>query len=427
MQETVDGLELQGLPGEQQRLRLALLSDQNGMLTATRLRLARIAQARGVDSNAIDDVVQETLLEAWSHLGRLTSPAGFHVWIDEICRNICRRYARNRQANLSRHVPFSGSYQDDQSTPGEDNAFPLTNILDPSTPDPLEALSRQELELLLDRALGLLPEEARQVIEMCYLLELSHQEVAGRLGISAGTLYTRLHRARRHLRQLLNGPLRHEAAAIDLALEQEDNGGWFETRLWCSCCGRYRLQGSFFETEPGGSVNLHARCPGCAQRYGLDIVHSMGLVSLGRLHSFRPAWKRTLQGLTELVLLALQEGKRPCPWCGDLSSIEVADAEAEEEDTPHLGPYRFWVRWSCAHCGGLVCAPGDLPMVDQVVCWSHPRAREFMAQHPHWLSTPGMPLEYAGQPALSFQITDTGSAENLTILAHRHTLRVLST
>src|SRR5262252_3384684 len=117
MQETLDELSLDtsgtyGLPGEQQRLRLALLTDQSGILTATRLRLARIAQARGVEPNAIDDVVQETLLEAWSHLGRLSSPAGFHAWIDEICRNVCRRYARSRQADLLRYVPCSKSYQD---------------------------------------------------------------------------------------------------------------------------------------------------------------------------------------------------------------------------------------------------------------------------------------------------------------------------
>src|SRR6266851_4007827 len=377
MQEIVVELEQQGLPGELQRLKLALLTDQNGMLTAARLRLARIAQARGVDTNAIDDVVQETLLEAWSHLGRLSSPAGFHAWIDEICRNVCRRYARSRQANLLRYVPFSGSYQDNESTPAEDDASPFANIPDPSAPDPLETLSRQELELLLDRALGLLPEEARQVLEMCHLLDMPHSEVAERLGIPVGALYTRLHRARRHLRQVLSGPLRREAAAFDLALEQEDNGGWFDTRTWCSCCGRYRLQGSFFETE--------------------------------------------------LVLLALHKGHRPCPWCGNLSVIQVADAETEEDDTPRLGPYRYWVRWSCAHCGGLVCSPGDIPSVDQVVYWSHQGAHQFMAQHPHWLSTPGIPLEYAGQPALSFQLTDTGSAESLTVLAHRHTLRLLNT
>ncbi|HLX58447.1 MAG TPA: RNA polymerase sigma factor, partial [Ktedonobacteraceae bacterium] len=196
MLEIIDDLAHQVLPGELQRLRSALIADQNGLLTATRLRLAQIARARGVDSNAIDDIAQETLLEAWSHLDRLTAPAGFQAWIDEICRNVCRRYSRRLQENLLRYTPISRSYQDNESSSGEDDVSPLTNILDPNTPDPLEVLARQELVLLLDRALDLLPQESRQIVEMCHLLELPQSEVAERLGISVGTLYTRLHRAR---------------------------------------------------------------------------------------------------------------------------------------------------------------------------------------------------------------------------------------
>ena len=56
----------QELPGEYQRLREAPVIDQNGMLTATLRRLGRLARARGVESCDIDDVVQETLLEAWA-------------------------------------------------------------------------------------------------------------------------------------------------------------------------------------------------------------------------------------------------------------------------------------------------------------------------------------------------------------------------
>lgn len=50
-------------PGEWQRLRSALLTDQDGVVTETRRRLARLARARGVEPHAIEDVVQETLLE----------------------------------------------------------------------------------------------------------------------------------------------------------------------------------------------------------------------------------------------------------------------------------------------------------------------------------------------------------------------------
>ena len=422
MQEVFDGLEQQSLPGEQQRLKTALLTDQAGILTATRQRLARIAWARGVEGAAIDDVVQETLLEAWSHLDRLTAPSGFHLWIDEICRNICRRHAHRQQNTLLRHISITDAFQNNEFAAGEQDNSPFVAIPDLSVADPFEALSQQELAQLLDSALGFLPLEARQIVEMCHLLELPHSEVAQRLGISVGALDTRLHRVRRQLRKVLSGPLYQEAASFGLVPEQENNDGWFETSVWCAGCGQHRLQGSFFENDEG-SVNLHARCPGCSQRYGLDTVHSMGLVRLGRLRSFRPAWKRTLQGLSALVLQALHSHNQPCPWCGHPSSIEVVKAE---ENASPSGLYPFRVHWTCRQCGGDVCSQGDLPSVDQIVYWSHPRTRQFMEQHPRWLSVPGPVLEVAGQPALHFQITDKASAANMTILAHRDTLRVLA-
>ena len=70
MQKTIEPPVRQCLPNERQWLRSALLADQDGILTATRLRLARIARARGIEPHVVDDVVQETLLEAWSHRDR---------------------------------------------------------------------------------------------------------------------------------------------------------------------------------------------------------------------------------------------------------------------------------------------------------------------------------------------------------------------
>jgi RNA polymerase sigma-70 factor (ECF subfamily) len=427
MHATVQVPVRQELPGEYQRLREALLTDHNGLLTATLARLARLARARGVESSAIDDVVQETLLEGWSHLHRLTFPAGFPAWIDEICRNVCRRHARRRQRESRRTTVSRAPFLDADPLSGEQDVFPLSNIADTTLPDPLEECSRQELAVLLDRALGLLPQETRQLVEMCHLLELPHSEIAERLGISVGTLQTRLHRARRQLLQLLRGPLYQDAASFSPLAEQEEDGQWLDTRLWCSLCGR-RLQGSFVECESEGkrSVNLHVRCPGCARQHGMDEVHSMGLVSLGNLRSFKPAWKRTLQGFSELILPGLSQGGRPCPWCGSPTSVRVADAEETSEDTPTLGPYRFWIRWWCARCGEPVGLPGDLPSVEQVVSWSDVRSREFILRHPHWQSALGLPIEYDGQAALQFHLTDGASTESLRIFAHRETLRVLA-
>lgn len=429
MKDIIDPLTQQCLPGERQWLRSALLTDQGGMLTATRQRLARLARARGVEPHAIDDVVQETLLEAWSHLERLHSPAGFQPWIDEICRNICRRAARRREMDLLRHAPQALSI----AKQGEslDEVDPLADLPIAADTDPFEALSRQDLMVLLDRAIGMLPPATRQIVEMCYLLELPHTVVAERLNISNGTLDVRLHRARRHLLHILHGPLRCEAEALGLTLDEALVEGWQQTRLWCPLCARHRLEGCFINPEAGDGHNLHLRCPECSRIYKQDTVHSMGLIPLSGLHSFRPAWKHTMQGLTDRVLQALWQDQHPCLYCGKPALVQVKSNDTATDPFPGFRngepePYPFWIYLYCTHCGNSMNECGCLPSVDQLVYWSHPLTRQFLQQHQRWTSEPGKSVEYNGEPAIHFQITDLESCNSLTVLAHRQTLRILT-
>ncbi len=410
---------------ELQRLKNTLLSDTNGQLTAICGRLVRIVQARGIVPGLIDDVVQETLLEAWRHIDSLYAPEGFQAWIDEICRNVCRRYTHRQAIELLRSVPvarqdFASEYEHDA---GEISL--LATLPDDETPDPLEELCRQDMTALLDRALGLLPVPARQLVEMCHLLELPHAEVAVRLGISTGTLQTRLHRARRQLRQLLSGPLRDDAEAFGLALDEGIAAGWQETRLWCPLCTRHRLQGCFVEQADDNGPNLHLRCPDCSQRYQQDTIHTMGLISLTGLHSFRPAWKRAMQGMSDLILPALLTGQRPCLFCGKPASVRVIARDTEaSSSSPH--PYAFCIHWRCNSCGEHVGSDGDIPSIDQLVYWSHPDTRRFIQQHPRWRSEPATPLEHNSQQALRFQLTDVESADHATVVAHRETLQIMA-
>jgi RNA polymerase sigma factor (sigma-70 family) len=427
MQETSDPQALRYLPGERQWLRSALLADQDGILTATRPRLARLARARGVERHDIDDVVQETLLEAWIHLDRLHAPAGFHSWIDEICRNICRRAARRRELDLRRYRSLvQPSSATDYGKEAEE-----ADLLAADAHDPLEELNRQDLVQLLDRALGLLPPATRQIVEMCYLLELPHSEIAARLSLSRSALDVRLHRARSHLRQALHGPLRREAEALGVNLDEALAEGWQRTRLWCPLCACHRLEGCFLVPGADQEPNLHLRCPDCSRCYNQDTVHSMGMVRLSGTHSFRPAWKRTMQGLTDRVMQALEKGLHPCLRCGQPALIRVEGGDTETALLPgprnrEACPYSLWIHMHCTHCGNDIDGHGNLPSVDQLVYWSHPRSQQFLLQHPRWSSEPGRLVEYDGEPAIHFRIADMESSDHLTILAHRQTLRVLT-
>lgn len=429
MQTIQASLTQQTWPGEWQRLRSALLTDQDGILTETRQRLARLAQARGIELHAIDDVVQETLLEAWSHLERLHTPAGFHLWIDEICRNVCRRTAHRREMDLLRRAPLSAP------VPDEEERDVLAHLPAPDAFDPFEELSRQDLFLLLDRALGTLPQAARQIVELCYLRELPHAEVAERLGITSGTLDTRLHRARRQLRQIFSGPLREEAQGFGLALDETRASCWQETRLWCPGCMRRRLQGCFMHLNSEEGPNLHLRCPDCSRHYGQDTVHSMGLVSLTGLCAFRPAWKRVMQGLTDSILPSLARGHYACWYCGQPALIEVKSDASDEGQSGDLratvsrseqhNPCPFWIHLHCSSCDRGAEIQSNIPSVDQLVYWSHPLTRQFLLHHPRWSSTPGSIVEYAGELAIPLQLADLESNDSLAILAHRQTLQPL--
>ena len=423
------------LPEDHQDVSPERLYEIEAWLAAARPRLYRLAQLRGVPADNLEDVVQETLLEAWRHLDRLSAPEGFHLWLDEICRNICRRQARKHLTELRHAFLFQGNSDED----AEEASLSLLNTIpDHEILDPVEVLSRQEVAVLLDRALGALPSSAREMVELCYLMELPQREVAARLDLSLSALEARLHRARHQLRQVLNGPLRADAEALGLALDQEYVGGWCETRLWCTLCGRHRLFGVFL-LQPGGSANLHMQCPACEQRYGLsdtqsNNVHSKGLVRLDGLQSFRPAWKRTMQAMSRLLMETLRPGAHECPYCRRPAAIRLIEKTQEMQGNeamrlpPGLArhPAQFWVYWDCPRCGQSAGAGGALFAASDLVYWSSAPTRQFMYEHPRWISEPELLVEYASQPAIRFQMADVTSAARLTVLAHRQTLHVLA-
>jgi RNA polymerase sigma-70 factor (ECF subfamily) len=411
------------MASELEALRLRLANDQGGELSLTRARLTRLARAFGLPSELIEDAVQESLIEAWTHLERLTAPEGFVYWIDEVCRNVCRRLLRRHARELSHRQALSAERVDTDDERDQDYIAQAPDLA--SNADPalalLESASRADEEALLERALGLLPVETRRLVELVSLEELPHAEVAAQLGVSVGALDTRLSRARRRLYDVMNGPLRSEALALGLALDETRGEGWSETHLWCSRCGVSRLQGVFMwpegRTERG--PNLHLRCPSCARQFGHDTIHTMGLVALDGAKAFRPAWKRAMQGLTERVMAALQVGIHTCPYCDAPAVIAVNSQSADSA-------YPFAVKVRCARCGKIADTTGDFPAIDQLAAWSHPVTRRFLLDRPRWTSGFSAPVEHDGIQVIPITIKDSTSSEQMTLLADRSTLRPIA-
>ncbi|MDQ2714948.1 MAG: RNA polymerase sigma factor [Chloroflexota bacterium] len=386
------------------------LPDVGSKLEAARPRLLRFAHIWGVMPDSTDDVVQETLLEAWRSLGHLCSPERFDAWLLGICRNVCRRWAEREQRQERR----LGETRDAEDTLAED-------IVDPLASDPAEALSRQDLVTLLDRALGYLPDTTRSALELCYVAELPQREVALRLGLTINALEVRLHRARRQLRQILSTQLRTDAEEYGLILNEGRKEGWCETRIWCMFCARHHLHG-LFEPFPDGRINLRLRCPSCASTIGSPeqeggLTYSGGMFELRGLRAYRPAFNRTIQGAETFWTLMRQ--RQTCLHCGSHIQAHLLGPDERIPPLPRWSGLMFATY--CPGCEGVFSTYASWS------AWSHPRVQEFMKEHPRWICEPEVIVEYAGHPAVRARFVDITSATRLLVLIHTQTMEVLAT
>ena len=136
----------------------------------------RIVRAHDV----ADDVAQEAFLRAWRSLDRFDLDRPFGPWVCRIAANLAVNYVRSPRA---REEGLPEGHAEAKAT----------------APGPLGALLDGEATRVLDAALAELPSEQRAVLVMRAVEEMSYAEIAEALGISPGTVMSRLYRAREKL------------------------------------------------------------------------------------------------------------------------------------------------------------------------------------------------------------------------------------
>jgi RNA polymerase sigma-70 factor (ECF subfamily) len=140
-----------------------------------------------------EEVAQEAMLKAFTHLKQFRAEARFSTWLIQIAVNEARMRLRRDHSDVMEPI---GERQDDEGsyTPRE---FADWREL------PSEALERSEIRQLLLEALASLKSKYREVFVLRDIHHLSIEEVAEALEISRASVKTRLLRARLMLRDLL--------------------------------------------------------------------------------------------------------------------------------------------------------------------------------------------------------------------------------
>jgi len=135
-----------------------------------------------------DDLVQETLLRAWSKWDRFQPGTSLRAWLFTILRNI---YYSNCRKSVREVQDSEGAYAQRLVVPGD-----------------------QESHIDLEdfrKALARLPLEQREVLILVGASGVSYEEAATICGVEVGTIKSRLSRARTQLARLLGWDARAES------------------------------------------------------------------------------------------------------------------------------------------------------------------------------------------------------------------------
>lgn len=175
------------------------------------------------DPSARSDVVQEALLSAWQHLGKLRSADHLVRWLHVVARNQAITLLRKTRARLRREgrlEPRSTRHDVPRYLGDHGRAAELSYLHDATAPlgMPLGSLPTDDVLVALTRTIDRLPEGYRAVVRLHHLEGLETHAVADALGLSRSNVKMRLWRARRLLARWLPAEAERmgPAAARDL-------------------------------------------------------------------------------------------------------------------------------------------------------------------------------------------------------------------
>jgi RNA polymerase sigma-70 factor (ECF subfamily) len=155
-----------------------------------RLLAYRVAyRLLGNEADALD-AVQEGFVKVLVHLESFQRRSTFKTWLLRVISNAALDLGRQRGRQELLSI---------DATDAKDREGPLPLVDE----NPAGGLERADLRLLIDEALAILPETQRRTFVLHADADLSYREVAEVMGISIGTVMSRLYYARQKLRAFL--------------------------------------------------------------------------------------------------------------------------------------------------------------------------------------------------------------------------------
>ncbi|WP_225846220.1 RNA polymerase sigma factor SigE [Streptomyces sp. HPF1205] len=148
-------------------------------------RVYRLAYRLTGNQHDAEDLTQEVFVRVFRSLSTYT-PGTFEGWLHRITTNLFLDMVRRRQ-----RIRFDAL--------GEDAAERLPS----REPSPAQHFNDTHFDADVQQALDTLAPEFRAAVVLCDIEGLSYEEIAATLGVKLGTVRSRIHRGRSHLRKAL--------------------------------------------------------------------------------------------------------------------------------------------------------------------------------------------------------------------------------
>jgi RNA polymerase sigma factor (sigma-70 family) len=163
-------------------------------------RLKRFLSRFEHNEDDVDDIIQDTLVEALSSVGRAQIRTSARAWFYGVAANVARHHVAKRVKIATLTVSIHSLFEADAA--GDALGEHLQQSIDEHCP--YRAAEFSQVAERLSSAIAKMPVDLRGAFELACIQELPYQQVAVTLCVPVGTIRSRVHRARAILRQSIN-------------------------------------------------------------------------------------------------------------------------------------------------------------------------------------------------------------------------------
>lgn len=145
-----------------------------------------------------EDIAQDTFIRAHRGLSRFRGDSSLATWLKSISLNLARNrywyyFRRQRHATLSLDCVFD-----------EGSSATFAELIGTPDSDPAGTAATVEFDRLVGACMEQLPPAHREILTLRNTLHRSYEEIAATLGITVGTVKSRIARARENIRTQLS-------------------------------------------------------------------------------------------------------------------------------------------------------------------------------------------------------------------------------